>query len=129
MRELKHPNKNPNTRVFAIDEPEFNAHHKYVVTDKKGDPGKEVDYTDPAVECIRQHINFQKGPVKEHGINGIQHEDLLHVLIDRVKSLNHGAYECVENRDMLYHLNQALKADHDRTAKRETRGVEGTSKK
>lgn len=75
------------------------------------------------------YVNFQKGPVKEAGINGISDEALLAVLIDRAQGFAKGPYKCRENDEALYHLNKALEWKQARTAKRIERGVEGTMEK
>lgn len=89
-----------------------NAYHKYEILRGKG--------------C---KIKFQKGPIKECGINGIFQEDLLVVVRDRLKCFQEGEYACRENEEALKHVNLALDNLNARTANREARGVEGTSEK
>jgi hypothetical protein len=71
-------------------------------------------------------LNFQNGPVPAVGTNGITHESLLAVLIDRLKGFQSGNYACMENASALWHLERALAELHTRTLKRTARGVEGT---
>lgn len=73
-----------------------------------------------------QVIEFQRGPIKEVGTNGLTHEVLLAILIDRLAGFQLGAFACSENGDALAHLEMALQSMHDRTYKRVARGVEGT---
>ena len=76
-------------------------------------------------------IKFQDGPIKEVGINGIQNEDLLEVLIDRLEYLQEkdgGKYACEENDTALHCVKAARKALVIRTRNRVNRGVEGTSR-
>lgn len=75
-------------------------------------------------------ISFQNGPVKEdgNGVNGITHEVLLAVLIDRLEGFQAGQYANPHNQLALDHLRGALEALHDRTRARIARGVEGTHK-
>jgi hypothetical protein len=71
-------------------------------------------------------LDFQNGPVPEVGTNGITHEALLAVLIDRLEGFQNGPYACEENETALDHLRKGLEALHDRTLARISRGVEGT---
>jgi hypothetical protein len=72
---------------------------------------------------------FQNGPIKEVGVNGITHEALLAVLIDRMRSFQAGPYSCRENAIALTHLEEALMWLQRRTVARIKRGVEGTHEK
>lgn len=72
-------------------------------------------------------VGFQKGPVKEEGVNGIHNEDLLAIVIDRLDGFQQGAYKCRENALALTKLQEALLWLGARTDGREKRGVEGTS--
>ena len=72
-------------------------------------------------------LNFQLGPVKQVGVNGVQTEGVLAALIDRTKVLNE-AFPCEENVSAIWHLEQALICLNERTAKRQARGVEGLAK-
>ncbi len=108
------------TKVNVIDEPSFGgACHNYEIVSKKEHP----EFKEP---CFRDCISFQKGPIKEHGVNGIHNEDLIAIVIDRMEGFQSGDYECSENQTALQHLRDALEALNDRTAAREKRGVEGT---
>jgi hypothetical protein len=69
---------------------------------------------------------FQNGPIAEAGINGITHEALLAILIDRLEGFQGGPFKSQTNGDALYHLREALKFLHSRTKERMSRGVEGT---
>lgn len=73
-------------------------------------------------------IVFQHGPIQEHGRNGVTHEALLAILIDRLECFEAGPYACMENAAALMHLRCALTVLHNRTAKRVARNVEGTHK-
>ena len=74
-------------------------------------------------------LSFQNGPIKEAGVNGITHEVLLAVLIDRMRSFQDGDYACRENAIALTKLEEALMWLNKRTQGREARGVEGTHEK
>jgi hypothetical protein len=73
------------------------------------------------------HIEFQCGPIKEAGINGVQNEHLLAVLIHRTQQLN-DQFPCDENLIAIRHMKQAIQALQSRTANRIARGVEGQNK-
>ena len=103
------------TEVYATDEPKFNANHKYVVTD--------LDVRTYA------EIRFQKGPIKENGVNGCHNEDLIAIVLDRLYSLNQGDFACRENSIAITKLEEALMWLNKRTLDRRLRGVEGTSQK
>lgn len=69
-------------------------------------------------------LHFQDGVVPEVGRNGMQNEELLEVLIDRMKFLN-GKFSCRENSIVITKLEEALMWLEKRTADRVKRGVEG----
>ena len=75
------------------------------------------------------YITFQRGPVKENEVNGIYNEDLLAIVRDRLQGFQQGRYACPENGLALRDLERAIHWLNQRTAKREQRGVEGTSQK
>lgn len=70
-------------------------------------------------------IQFQQGPVKDKGVNGLTNEALLAILIHRTKHLN-GLLPCDENQRAIAHMEDALVNLEARTARRIARGVEGT---
>lgn len=72
-------------------------------------------------------IEFQNGPVKEVGVNGVQNEHLLAVLIHRTTILNE-RFPCDENMLAIRHMKLATNALQARTANRQARGVEGENK-
>lgn len=73
-------------------------------------------------------IDFQNGPIQEHGVNGIQMEDLMAVCIHRLQGFQSGPYACTANQLALDHLKAAMTSLNERTKDRKDRGVEGTSK-
>lgn len=74
-------------------------------------------------------LKFQDGPIGEVGTNGITHEALLAVLIDRLQSFQRGEYACRENAIALTHLEDAMHWLQHRTRARVSRGIEGTHAK
>lgn len=74
-------------------------------------------------------IHFQKGPIKENGVNGVQNEDLMAIVIDRLQHFQKGNFSCRENAIALTKLEEALLWLDKRTNDRKARGVEGLTKK
>jgi hypothetical protein len=98
------------------DEKNGNASHHYVL-----EPQSNLEPSFAAVV-----LSFQHGPIKEVGTNGITHEALLAVLIDRLEGFQAGPYACEENAQALNALQVARSALKVRTRGRVARGVEGT---
>jgi len=105
------------TAVSAVDERGAgHANHEYrVYANKDGAPLAE--------------ISFQNGPILENGVNGIQNEDLLMIVIDRLIGFQTGEFECAENAEALELLVSACAQLNLRTALRKARNVEGKSEK
>lgn len=101
------------TKVFAVDEPEFNANHVYTVV--AADSRDEITT-----------VTFQKGPIKEYGVNGCCNEDLIAMVIDRLESFQKSEFSCRENALAITKLEEALHWLRHRTDKRERAGTEGT---
>lgn len=80
-------------------------------------------------EKVVGRIEFQKGPIQEEGINGVQNEDLLMIVIDRLVGFQTGDFACDENEEALRLLIRAASILQLRTAKRKARGVEGKNEK
>jgi hypothetical protein len=95
----------------------FNAPHNYTIK------GMNID-----ADIILGHIHFQEGPVKEHGVNGIFHEDLINIVIDRLEHFQKSKFSCRENAVAITKLEEALMWLRKRTDDRKMRGVQGTSK-
>ena len=111
------------TEVKVLDEPgQGNANHHYEVKPAGHTlPGGPDAKCEPF--CI---IKFQNGPIKEAGINGVMNEDLIAVVIDRMRGFQSGDYACRDNALALTKLEEALMWLRHRTDEREARGVEGT---
>lgn len=71
-------------------------------------------------------ISFQNGPIREFVVNGISHEALLAIVIDRLRSFQAGPFACQANAEALAFCDAALKQLQIRTVERIKRGVEGT---
>lgn len=114
---------NDYTDIYAIDEQVFNANHRYIITDSDDNIKSEVGartYAD---------IYFQKGPVKENGVNGCCNVDLIAIVLDFLYNVNQGDFKCRENSIAITKLEEAMMWLNKRTADRKARGVEGTSQK
>lgn len=73
-----------------------------------------------------EYLNFQSGPPRQVGANGITNEVLLAILIDRLEGHQRSKFSCLENERALGSLRLALAHLKERTVKRIERGVEGT---
>ena len=71
-------------------------------------------------------IVFQNGPIGEVGVNGITHEVLLAILVDRLVGFQCGPYACEANARALALIGEAQRVLKERTTERMNRGVEGT---
>lgn len=74
-------------------------------------------------------IKFQEGSVKEAGVNGCQIEDVIDILLERLRRFQAGALPCRENKWAILHLENAQRWLVSRTVARKEQGVEGTTKK
>jgi len=128
MRELHGHKVNPandTLKIEVADEPGAgNANHRYII-------GPYDDHSNPSAEpemlgLKRSVILFQNGPIQEAGVNGVTHEALLAILIDRLEGFQAGAFSCRENALALTKLQEAQMWLQKRTRDRMARGVEGT---
>lgn len=110
------------TDVQVLDEPGAGgAHHEYQVVGGVQSPN---DWPKP----IYAKVSFQRGPVAESGQNGLFMEDLLQIVAHRLACFQAGDFACCENALALTKVQEALHWLNHRTANRQARGVEGTSK-
>ena len=106
------------TKAEAMDErSQGNANHYY-----------RVITVVPTGEdcCVLSFIEFQKGPIKEVGVNGCQVDTLIHAVYTII-SVFQDSHPCVQNEAALEHFNKGLQALDHRKRERESRGVEGTN--
>lgn len=102
------------------------AHHRYVISgyDDAGNPSRgDACPSGPHLDVL-----FQNGPIGEAGVNGVTHEALLAILIDRLRCFQAGPFSCRENALALTKLEEARHWLNSRTKARVARGVEGTHK-
>ena len=114
VRESEH------TKVECLDEPGAGgACHHYEVINSK--PPSEKDLK------LLGLLGFQKGPIQEAGVNGLQNEDLLAIVIDRLTGFQSGEFACNQNALALSACLTAIRTLDERTADRKARNVEGKS--
>lgn len=131
MRELHGHKVNPaNDKLFVevIDEPgSGGANHRYEISgfDTENNPSatKPDGYKSSFARTV---ILFQNGPINEVGVNGLTHEALLAILIDRMEGFQAGPYASADNQEALEAMRTAQTALQRRTLARMARGVEGT---
>lgn len=72
-------------------------------------------------------IKFQSGPIGE-GVNGCSIEDVIDVLIERLKGFQRGPFWCEQNVQAITNMMVAKMWLMERTTLRQKQGVEGTTK-
>jgi len=111
------------TEVYVGDEPdEGGACHEYNIC-----RAESLDDTEVIATNEFGFVKFQKGPVKEVGVNGCYQEDLIAIVIDRLQGFQAGEFACSENEQALISLKKALSWLNARTRARAAQGVEGTN--
>lgn len=109
------PGYSEDIRVKAVDDPGYGgANHAYW-----------LQYS-PKLMRPPVDIEFQNGPIAEVGVNGVTHEALLAILIDRLQCFQRGPFACEANKLALEALESAMAHLKSRTLARIARGVEGT---
>jgi len=102
------------TRVEHEDDWKYNAPHHFTVV--AADDGRTLT-----------KVDFQEGPIKETGINGVHNEDLIAMVIRRLEGFQGSDWACRENAMAIQKLEESLMWLRKRTNARFGRGVEGTS--
>ena len=113
--------------VVTADEPgPGNANHHYHITgfNTKTNPSDPFTARHGQPAC-HATVLFQHGTIPEVGMNGVTHEALLAIVIDRLKAFQAGPFACRENALALMNLEQGLNWLKHRTYDRLRRGVEG----
>jgi hypothetical protein len=104
------------TRVMHEKEFDYNAPHHFEVW---ADQGQHEPY-------LVGTVHFQEGAIKEHGVNGVNNEDLIAMVICRLQHFNQSEFSSRDNSMAITKLEEALLWLRKRTIGRENRGVEGT---
>jgi len=121
MKKLNHPLlTEKHTQVYHEEDFKHNAPHFFDVIGQK-----EISGIPETV--ILQHVHFQEGPIKEYGINGVNNEDLIAMVICRLQHFQDSPYASRDNAMAITKLEEALLWLRKRTMERENRGVEGTN--
>lgn len=106
-------------KIEVLDEPgPGNACHQY-----------RIELEDGSEDAPGFYIGFQRGPIKEAGVNGISNEALLAIVEDRLLGFQSGEFACPENATALIKIQEAMMWLQKRTHDRLRRGVEGTNVK
>jgi hypothetical protein len=121
MSELKELKNDLGTKEFTEilyneNSVKYNAPHEYII--KRALSKNYVLAT----------IDFQCGPVKTHGVNGVFNEDLINIVIDRLEHFQKSEFNCIENEKAIEKLKESLIWLRKRTDDRKKRGVQGTYK-
>ena len=111
-------------KIEVLDEPgSGGAHHRYEISGFNAATNASNAYPGG---YIGTEVLFQNGPIAEDGVNGITHEALLAILIDRLECFQAGLYASSYNEQALSACRAAQEALLSRTRSRMARGVEGT---
>ncbi len=105
------------TKVLVEENFQYHAPHSFRVI-------HAAESTVP--QAVLADIHFQEGPIKECGVNGVNNEDLINMVICRLEHFQNSEFRCRENACAITKLEEALMWLGKRTAARNNRGVEGT---
>lgn len=131
MRELTGHKVNPANdvlRVLVFDEPgPGGAHHAYRIEGYNYTKNPACSaWIVPGDRVDGVTLLFQNGPINEVGVNGLTHEALIVILIDRLTCFQQGPYANEFNERALESLMNAQDALLERTRRRMAQGIEGT---
>lgn len=130
MRTLSAHRTNPANDKLLVDvhdEPGAGgANHRYQISGYDTSSNASLAGDSPSHKTV---VLFQNGPIGEVGVNGVTHEALFAIIIDRLQSFQKGPYACRENALALTKCEEALHWLQHRTLARMARGVEGTHEK
>jgi hypothetical protein len=97
------------------EEMEFDTYHHFQFHNKKtGD--------------VLLDLRYQKGGVKNHGVNGINSGDVIMAEIIRLRAAQNGQLSCKENAMVITHLEAAMLWNNKRADRRVKELTEGTNK-
>lgn len=115
------------TKVYHEEDFRYNAPHHFLVFKADVDPNTKGRSPKgiAAGDCVGA-VNFQEGPIKECGVNGVCNEDLIAMVICRLEGFQNSEFKCRENAMAIIKLEERLMWLRKRTQDREARGVEGT---
>jgi len=113
------------TKIVKDEPGQGGACHEYYISPVQKTTNDQAE----APEGEFGFVQFQNGPVGEYGVNGCHQEDLLAIVIDRLRSFQAGPFACRENALALTKIEEAMHWLNHRTADRQAKGVEGTNQK
>jgi hypothetical protein len=99
--------------------------HKTVIV--PASPSRYEIRTANAQDKVLLEVQFQDGPTRTYGINGVLIEDLLNVCLQQLHLFQQGPYKTAYNARAIAHIAHALEELDARTARRLEQGIEGTS--
>lgn len=129
LTELVHPLLTTKyTKVFheLPEDMRYNAPHHFKVVESIPNNEKYFGNTEYVETGVLAAINFQEGPIKECGVNGVCNEDLMVMVLTRLEHFQRTEFSCRENALAITKIEEALMWLRKRTTGREQRGVEGT---
>jgi hypothetical protein len=88
---------------------------------------RSIDGSDGFVCKPFIHLIFQRGSVKDFGVNGCRIEDVIDELQNRILDHQGRELNCPENAEALYHLEAAKEALLLRRKRRDEQGVSNTA--
>lgn len=109
--------KTPDTIVSVTDQPDpaaGGACHVYEIRSQGGD-------------LLLGTVSFQHGNVLDHGINGVQHLELLAIIQHRLDCFQKGPFSSAINEITSGFVSAAMGSEETRTRRRVAAGTEGTT--
>lgn len=134
MRELHDHKVNPANDLLKIEVQDEagpgGASHLYHITGFDSATNPSDPWTERHGQSAKHStILFQNGAIGEVGVNGLTHEAVLAIIVDRLRAFQAGPYACRENALALTKIEEAQHWLAARTQARMVRGVEGTMAK
>lgn len=109
----------------ALIDPLFSTEHTTVFSGGT-DGVHEYVVAESGRDSILCQVKFQDGPIKKVGVNGVHNEDLLLMVLNRLRHFQKGDFACRENAIAITKIEEAVMWLRNRTLGRQARGVEGT---
>jgi hypothetical protein len=81
------------------------AAHRYIIEGFDSSTNPSFSGTTP---IKKETLLFQNGDIAEVGVNGITHEVLLAIVVDRLRSFQNGPFACRENALALTKIEEAI---------------------
>ena len=114
MEQIKMNYNVGNHTIVHEDSKAYNNYHHFTV---KGSENQTIG-----------NVDFQQGPIKEVGENGLSERDLLEIVKYRLENFQKSPFACTYTGDAINSISNAIKFLDARTADRAKRNVEGRNK-